>query len=61
MAKDTCTFRYNYTHKSMGRVGVFACKSVNSFHGDLINHVVDKYNYCPFCGKEIILIETKDK
>ena len=54
---NRCTFEYNLDSPSMGRVGFFTCHegNINTFHGSLIINVIDKYNYCPFCGKEIKL------
>ena len=58
---NKCTFTYNLNQKTMGRVGGFECKesNSNSFHGELIYHIHDKYKYCPFCGKEIKFKEEK--
>ena len=55
---DKCTFSYNLNQAIMGRIGMFECNS-KSFHGEIVLHVRDSYNYCPFCGKLIKLKEEK--
>jgi hypothetical protein len=60
---EKCTFEYNMNSDWAGRIGMFTCRDSkhNSFHGDLIFHIVSKYNFCPFCGKEINFVNEGKK